>query len=108
MNAVRRLRSLGIAEGLSFLALLFIAMPLKYGMDMPMAVRVVGSLHGLLFVAFLAMLSHASITRDWHPLMSLKIFVASIVPFGFLLIDKTLKADIAAASEAAASAVDAP
>ena len=43
-----RLRRLGFAEGVSTLVLFGIAMPLKYLADMPMAMRIVGSLHGFL------------------------------------------------------------
>ncbi|MCA9579035.1 MAG: DUF3817 domain-containing protein [Polyangiales bacterium] len=89
--SVELLRRVGIAEGISFLLLLGVAMPLKYMFDMPMAVRVVGSLHGLLFVGFLAALSHAGIKRDWAPLQSLMYLGASVVPFGFLLVDGKLK-----------------
>src|SRR5690606_38959818 len=51
-NPVWRLRMVGMAEGLSYIALLGIAMPLKYMADMPIAVRIVGSIHGALFVLF--------------------------------------------------------
>ena len=44
---------IGIAEGISFLVLLLIAMPLKYFMQMPEAVKFVGWVHGALFVAFI-------------------------------------------------------
>ena len=43
---VRLLRTVGILEGLSFLVLLFIAMPLKYGWGYACAVRVPGLVHG--------------------------------------------------------------
>ena len=90
-RCVKNLRLMGIAEGISFLLLLGVAMPLKYAYGMPMAVRVVGSLHGLLFVTFLALLSHAGIKRDWSPLTSLGFLGASVIPFGFLLVDGKLK-----------------
>ena len=51
-----RLRAIAYVEGWSYLVLLFVAMPLKYGADMPLAVRIVGSLHGFLFV-WLALLT---------------------------------------------------
>ena len=47
------LRKAGIAEGISFLVLLGIAMPLKYLFDQPMAVTIVGWAHGVLFVVFI-------------------------------------------------------
>ncbi|MEI9943868.1 MAG: DUF3817 domain-containing protein [Chitinophagaceae bacterium] len=46
-------RKIAIAEGISFLVLLAIAMPLKYFAGFPLAVTIVGALHGILFVAFL-------------------------------------------------------
>jgi hypothetical protein len=46
------LRKIGIAEGISFLVLLCIAMPLKYFFQQPMAVKIFGWAHGVLFVAF--------------------------------------------------------
>lgn len=71
MNTLRRLRIIAFLEGLSFLVLLFIAMPLKYLADMPLAVRIAGSVHGGLFLVFLAVLpdepgtdlAHAAIAR---------------------------------------------
>ena len=51
-DPVGRLRLLGIAEGVSFLLLLFIAMPLKYFFAFPVAVTVLGLVHGLLFILF--------------------------------------------------------
>ena len=90
-RCVENLRRMGIAEGISFLLLLGVAMPLKYVYGMPMVVRVMGSLHGLLFVGFLALLSHAGIKRDWSPLTSLGYLAASVIPFGFLLVDGKLR-----------------
>ena len=52
---LRWLISAGIIEGLSTLALFFVAMPLKYYADMPMAVTIVGMIHGLLFIGLVAM-----------------------------------------------------
>ena len=45
----------GITEGVSFIILLCIAMPLKYFFDLPMAVKIVGWLHGILFIAFISL-----------------------------------------------------
>ena len=41
-----------MTEAASFLLLLGVAMPMKYMMDMPLAVRIVGMIHGVLFIAF--------------------------------------------------------
>ena len=51
-QAVSFLRKIAWWEAVSYLVLLFIAMPLKYMVGIPVAVKVVGSIHGLLFVVF--------------------------------------------------------
>ncbi|MEK6782532.1 MAG: DUF3817 domain-containing protein [Bacteroidota bacterium] len=48
-----QLRIIGIAEGISFLVLLLIAMPLKHYFGFPMMVKVVGWMHGILFIAYI-------------------------------------------------------
>ena len=95
MTALRQLRLVALLEGTSFLVLLFIAMPLKYFAGMPFAVRVVGSVHGLLFVVFVVALIRVSITRPWPFRRALLAFVASIVPFGTFLFDRSLQQEIA-------------
>ena len=59
MTVLRQLRLVALLEGSSFLALLFIAMPLKYLAGLPLAVRIMGSVHGLLFLMFMAALYRA-------------------------------------------------
>ena len=82
MSAGRVFRVVGHLEGASFLFLLFVAMPLKYLLAMPVAVRVVGSLHGLLFLAYLAALARVALEHHWPARASLRAFAASLVPFG--------------------------
>ena len=84
-------RKIAFAEGVSFLVLLFIAMPLKYFAAMPMAVTIVGGLHGILFVALAVA---AYLVKDKHNRSfgwGLKVFVASIIPFGTFYMDKEWK-----------------
>src|SRR5262249_19012058 len=52
LTPLTRVRIAGLAEGVSFLLLLGVAMPLKYFADYPMAVTVVGTIHGVLFILF--------------------------------------------------------
>ena len=95
MTALRHLRLVALLEGTSFLVLLFIAMPLKYLADQPLAVRIVGSLHGLLFLIFLAALYRAGSVRRWPFRRSVHAFIASIVPFGTFVFDRSLRHEIA-------------
>ena len=78
--------------------LLFIAMPLKYLADQPLAVRMVGSLHGLLFLIFLAALYRAGSVRRWPLRRSVHAFIASVVPFGTFVFDRSLQREIDAAA----------
>ena len=63
MTALRQLRLVALLEGTSFLVLLFIAMPLKYLADLPLAVRIVEACHGVLFLMFIAVLYRAGSER---------------------------------------------
>jgi integral membrane protein len=90
-TAIGRLRVVGLVEGISFLVLLGIAMPLKYAAGMPMAVRVVGSIHGGLFVLFVAALLHAAYARKWPLSRVAGAFIASLVPFGTFVLDARLR-----------------
>lgn len=85
------LRRAGIAEGISFLLLLGIAMPVKYFLKEPMAVTVVGWIHGVLFMAFLFLAWEVKTDRNksakWFGLA----FLASILPAGTFFFDKKLK-----------------
>lgn len=91
MNSLDRFRWIGWLEGASFLVLLGIAMPLKYLFAQPMAVRVVGMAHGLLFIMYLGALLFVSIEHRW-PLRRCALAVgASLIPFGPFLFDAHLR-----------------
>jgi integral membrane protein len=95
MNELRQLRLVAFSEGLSFVILLFVAMPLKYIWGLPLAVRIAGSVHGALFLVFLVALVRAATEREWPVRRSLLAFVASVVPFGTFFFDSSLKREIA-------------
>ena len=95
MTALRQLRLVAFLEGTSFIALLFIAMPLKYLAGLPIAVRIVGSVHGALFLVFLVALYRAGSQRRWPLRRWLIAFVSSVVPFGTFMFDRSLRREIA-------------
>lgn len=90
-TAVQRLRIIGIVEGISFLVLLGIAMPLKYYAGMAYAVTVTGWIHGLLFMAFCIALAQAHEEAKWSLAWSATVLIAALLPFGPLLINKRLR-----------------
>ena len=80
-----------LAEGVSFLTLLFIAMPMKYFMGMPEVVRVVGSIHGVMFVLYVGLLAMLHVRQRWSFMFSLYALVASVIPFGTFILDKHIR-----------------
>lgn len=91
MNSIRNLRWVGIAEGISFLLLLFIAMPIKYMLGIPEVVKYVGWAHGVLFIAYIIAVFAAMRAMQWNLFWVLVALAASLVPFGTFLLDKKLK-----------------
>ena len=86
-TSLGRLRIIAFTEGLSFLILLGIAMPLKYIADIPQAVRVVGMAHGVLFILYVVLLIQVAIERSWSFKISFFAFLASLIPFGTFYAD---------------------
>lgn len=87
---LKRFRLISILEGLSFLILLFIAMPLKYMMDLPLAVKYVGWAHGLLFIIYILMVFPTARKLSWNFAKTLFALAASILPFGPFIFHKNL------------------
>lgn len=89
---IGRTRFLGVLEGLSFLLLLGVCMPLKYGFDMPGPTRFVGMIHGILFVAYLFFVLVLKTENKVSAKTSVLLMLASIIPFGTFYTDvKMLK-----------------
>jgi integral membrane protein len=95
MTALHQFRLVALLEGSSYLLLLFVAMPLKYLAGLPLAVRLVGSVHGLLFILFMVALARAARQRRWPLRRTLIAFVSSIIPFGTFVFDRSLRQEIA-------------
>jgi integral membrane protein len=69
-------------EGVSYLILLFVAMPLKYFAGIPEVVKYTGWAHGVLFVAFCAFLPFLLWSAKWKFLRVVRAFILSLIPFG--------------------------
>ena len=91
--SIERLRRVGKIEGVSYLVLLFVAMPLKYFLDQPLAVKVVGWIHGALFIWFCWVLAVAFFRGGLSFGMATLAFIASLLPFGPFVIDRRLQAE---------------
>ena len=84
---LKRLHLIGILEGFSALVLFFVAMPMKYILHMPLAVKYTGWLHGLLFVLYIGALLHAALQYKWSLGRVALGFIASVAPFGPFVFD---------------------
>jgi integral membrane protein len=82
MNFRKNLLLVGHLEGISFLILLFIAMPLKYVWGEPWMVQKVGMLHGLLFVLYIALTYLEKDRFKWNVMQTLIALFMSVLPFG--------------------------
>jgi integral membrane protein len=114
------LRYVGLVEGVSAVLLFFVAMPLKYldvltqsishveivratvtslqsHVDGVYLVKVVGAAHGGLWVLFILAASDVAIRRRWSVVRMATAFVASVVPGGTFLFDRTLQREQAGA-----------
>ena len=90
-NPVHFLRMIGLIEGVSFLVLLLVAMPLKYFAGIPMAVKVAGWVHGLLFVVLVIALVETKLEARWSIKRAAGVLVAALLPFGPFVIDRRMK-----------------
>ena len=87
---LKRFRFMGLLEGSSLLILLFLAMPLKYFFGMPEAVRVVGSIHGFLFVSYCLVIAYMTFVVKWPFKYSVIAVIVAFIPFGNFIFDRKL------------------
>jgi integral membrane protein len=85
---IRRFRTVAIAEGVSFILLLFIAMPLKHFFGIPMAVKVVGWAHGVLFIGYWIAAVPLFTKLKWDPERIVGLGLASVLPFGTFVLER--------------------
>ena len=84
-------RFIGIVEGASLVLLVFVAMPLKYFFDMPMAVTIVGAIHGYIFLTYCVAIVLAMIFVRWPFRFTIGAFAVAFIPFGNFILDSRLK-----------------
>lgn len=93
MNDLKMLRIVSFLEGASLLVLVLIAMPLKHVWHMPLAVRICGMIHGVLFLALVSALVRTQSERSWPWGRCLRLLGLAFLPFGFIPIDRDLRRD---------------
>ena len=88
MSDLKKFRLINKIEGFSFLALLLIAMPLKYMFGFLIATKIAGMIHGILFIGFILQLVTSSQSVPFTKKESGVFFLMSLVPFGTFYTDK--------------------
>ena len=84
-----QLRILAILEGISFL-LLFPTIILKYGFEMGLPNKIVGSIHGLLFILYSVWVVYYAIKKRWNLMKTLICLAASLFPFATFIVDQRI------------------
>ncbi len=87
-SSFNRFKMITLIEGISFIVLIFIAMPIKYMLGEPSVVRTVGSIHGGLFVLYILYLVICHFEYNWNFKKSAILFLMSFIPFGNFYADK--------------------
>lgn len=91
IQALQRFRFIALLEGISYVVLVFIAMPLKYMADFPEAVQYTGWAHGLLFILYFSFLIPAWRRFRWSFLKVALLVLASLIPLGAFVADRWLR-----------------
>ena len=91
MTPLDRFRVVSLLEGVSYVVLMGIAMPLKYLAGNPGAVRIAGAVHGGLFVLFVLALVLAARAGNWSRKQMTTAMIAALVPLGAFWLEHRLR-----------------
>lgn len=85
---LNQFRKIAFWEGISFIVLMFIAMPLKYWADFPLAVKYTGWAHGVLFILYGVWLIRVKEAYNWNLKRQAAAMIAALLPFGTFILEK--------------------
>ncbi|MCP2334954.1 DUF3817 domain-containing protein [Actinomadura rupiterrae] len=97
MDIVKTLRIVSVAEAVSFLVLLLVAMPIKYLGDAPVAVQIMGPIHGVLFLAYVALVLAGRQATGWDTKRTLLALIASVLPVAPFFVERNWLRPVAGA-----------
>lgn len=89
MFSIKTFRYVALAEATSFLVLLA-ATVIKYSQDAPGGVQVMGPIHGMLFLAYVAIALGVRGPAGWSPRATLGVLAGAVLPFGGFVVDRWL------------------
>jgi integral membrane protein len=88
-STLGQLRLLAILEGISYL-LLIPTIILKYGFEMGLPNKIVGSIHGVLFVMYSLWVIYYAIKVKWSLMKTFICLTASFFPFATFIVDQKI------------------
>jgi integral membrane protein len=94
MKLILFFRRVALLEGISFLLILFVTMPLKYIWNIPEPTYYIGMAHGVLFVGYVAFSFYAHFYAKWNFLTLFLVLLASLIPFGTFVADSKILSKI--------------
>ncbi|MEV4256445.1 DUF3817 domain-containing protein [Spirillospora sp. NPDC049652] len=97
MDIVKTLRIVSVAEAVSFLVLLLVAMPVKYIGDEPAGVQIMGPIHGVLFLAYVALVLAGRRAVGWDNKRTLLALIASVLPVAPFFVERNWLRPVAGA-----------
>ena len=80
-------RIVAFLEGVSYILLLFIAVPIKYNLGDPTYVKLLGTPHGILFASYILFAFLIKENENWGIKDLGIVLLASILPFGTFYVD---------------------
>lgn len=89
-RTIQTFGTIALIEGISYVLLLGIAMPLKYFLDFPFAVKIVGWIHGVLFMMYFILLMQCWIKYRWSIRRVFVYFIASLLPVVPFIVERRL------------------
>jgi len=85
------LRIIGFLEGVSLLVLIFVAVPMKYYFGNPMGSKIIGPIHGALFLLFVVNAFGLGVEQNWKfRTTTWKVLLACVIPFGTFYVDRRI------------------
>jgi len=87
-NQVILFRLVSYLEGISYLILLFIGVPMKYMANDPTIVKSIGMPHGILFIIYIFLAIVIRQKLQWNTTTFISVLIASVIPFGTFYVDK--------------------
>lgn len=95
-GALLRYRVMAVVTGTLLLALVFVAMPLKYWAGHPGPVSVVGVAHGFLFMVYLVVALDLGVRRRWNPIKLVVVMACGTIPFASFVAERRITREVRA------------